>query len=82
MFPGDSEGLQILEYCMILGSPSQTDLEHLSKIIDRNMINLISKCGTIKKQEISKLINKHEYSEQVANDVGDLIEKMIKWVPD
>lgn len=34
MFPGDSEGLQVLEHTCIIGSPSDAEMGELAKIIE------------------------------------------------
>jgi hypothetical protein len=81
MFPGDSEGLQILEYCMIEGTPTSEDIQKLSTIVERPMIELLKRCGTVKRQEVSKLINPGVYGQEEAFLCGDLIEKMTCWVP-
>jgi len=38
MFPGDSEGLQILEHACILGSPSKDEMHELQKLIEAPLL--------------------------------------------
>jgi serine/threonine protein kinase len=57
MFPGDSEGLQVLEHTCIIGSPTDEEMAKLSSIIEQPLLQLLRKVGTVPKLDIAKLIN-------------------------
>lgn len=41
LFPGDSEGLQILEQTCIIGSPTEEDFKKLSKIVEDKVLKIV-----------------------------------------
>ena len=41
LFPGDTEGLQILEQTCIIGSPTEEDFKKLSQIVDEKVIKIV-----------------------------------------
>ena len=49
LFPGDTEGLQVLEQSVILGTPAEEEFIKLSHFIDPSFLVLLRKCSGIPK---------------------------------
>jgi serine/threonine protein kinase len=92
MFPGDSEGIQILEFQQILGPPNEYEMSYYKQhLIENNVNELFSKITRIdrnKKLDILTMLKcseaytkKNIYAEQDLADAADLIEKCLKWIP-
>jgi serine/threonine protein kinase len=43
-FPGDTEGLQLLEQISIIGSPTDREIGELGKICDHQVIKILKRC--------------------------------------
>ena len=61
LFPGDSEGLQILEQSCILGTPSQDEISRLSQIVDEKVLHIVKKQTPLQKMDLTLLFNKDCY---------------------
>ena len=81
LFPGDSEGLQVLEQSCVLGSPTAEEMSKLSEIVDAPLLQLVKRAGNIPRVDIVKLINSDVYSARDAAEAADLIQNLLKWVP-
>lgn len=92
MFPGESEGLQILEMQQILGPPSDQELKNLENYFLESSVHeffeRICKLEKNQKLDIQKMLmsssafyKHHIYSEQDLKDATDMITKCLKWVP-
>ena len=93
MFPGDAEGLQIVEMQQILGCPSQDEMDYYEQhLIETNVNELFKRtCKLEKNQKLnihdmlrsSPAYLQHEiYSDKDLKDAADLIEKCLKWIPE
>lgn len=45
MFPGDTEGLQILEQSCVIGTPSADDLKKLEKIVEPRILKILDRAS-------------------------------------
>ena len=81
MFPGDTEGLQILEHSCLLGTPNEDELKELSSLIQPQLITLLRKIGPLPRQNFMEILKVSKYSEREKEQGIDLILKMTKWVP-
>lgn len=81
-FPGDTEGLQILEQAVILGTPTEEDYKNLSDLVEPKALSILRKATVIPKLDITKIIRKDWYGEEEEVIMAaDLIDKMLRWVP-
>jgi serine/threonine protein kinase len=81
MFPGDSEGLQLLEHSSLLGTPSKEELGELSKLIEQSHLSLFTKIGNLPRVNLVNIFMHTGYSEHEKNEAADLIWRMVAWVP-
>jgi hypothetical protein len=81
LFPGKSEGAQLIEQIAILGLPSREQMLAMSKQIDDTKIELVHKIDDIPRRDFRKLIPDKYYKKQDIENAADLIEKMLDWVP-
>lgn len=81
MFPGDTEGLQILEHACLIGSPSEEELTELGDIVEPALVILMKRLGNLPKQNLNKVFTGTSYTEKEKLEVADLIGCMCKWVP-
>lgn len=91
MFPGESEGLQLVEIQQILGAPSDAELQHYQEVmnVDQNVLKLftkVTKMDNNKKLEILEMFkasNAHSkiYTEDDLKEASELIEQCLKWSP-
>lgn len=45
LFPGDTEGLQILEQCCVIGSPTEDDMMKLEEIVESKVLTILRKAA-------------------------------------
>lgn len=57
LFPGDTEGLQILEQICIVGSPSDEDMAKLAKICDETVMKVLKRATFLKRLDITTLLS-------------------------
>ena len=92
MFPGDSEGVQLVENQQILGPPTEEELQILrAEYIEQNCYELFKKISNIdlnQKISIFELLKKSPgftakniYKENDLREAADLIEKCLNWIP-
>ena len=60
LFPGDAEGLQILEQVQIKGMPNKRELEGLEKICEKPVIGLLKRSTDYGAVDITSLLMKVE----------------------
>lgn len=93
MFPGEAEGIQIVEMQQILGPPSEEELEFYEKnLVEQTVNDLFKRVTKLDRNEKLDLFQmfksspaflKHNYySEQDLKDAAELIEMCLKWIPD
>lgn len=92
MFPGDAEGIQIVEMQQILGPPNDDEVMYYQRyLIEQNINELFKRCCQLEKNQKLSIFTmlkstpafmKHQiWSESDLKDAADLIEKCLKWVP-
>jgi serine/threonine protein kinase len=81
LFPGDTEGLQLLEQISIIGSPTDSELHKLSAYVDENCIKILKRSVQTKPLDLRTLLAPHWYSKSDVEQAADLLSHMLKWVP-
>jgi len=84
LFPGDAEGLQILEQAQIKGMPDKREMAELGKICEAPVMQLFNRnehFGEVDLVEIMMANSRSRYSREDIVQAADLIEKCLKWVP-
>ena len=81
LFPGDTEGLQILEQACIIGTPSDEELRKLSEIVEERVLSIVKKATILPKMNLTLLFSKAKYGEEEVRLAADLVNKMLRWVP-
>ena len=81
LFPGDTEGLQILEQSCVLGSPTDSDFEKLTELVEPKVLNLLKKATMVPKLDLPKVFKKEWYGDEEVKMAADLVDKMLRWVP-
>jgi serine/threonine protein kinase len=81
MFPGDTEGLQILEHACLIGSPSESELDELAPLVEPTLLNLMKRIGKLPKKNLNEIFKSAKYTEEEKLEAADLIGSMIRWVP-
>ena len=81
LFPGDTEGLQILEHSCVLGSPTDTDFQKLTELVEPRVLALLKKATMVPKLDLTKVFKKEWYGDEDVKMAADLVDKMLKWVP-
>lgn len=61
LFPGKTEGSQIIEQIAILGLPSEEELYNMSKQITQSTVDLIHKIDDIPRKDFRKILPKEAY---------------------
>ena len=84
LFPGDAEGLQILEQAQIKGMPSPKEIQQLEKICEQPVIQLLKRNQDFGAVDLAVLMTKNSKSPYEETDIkhaADLISKCLMWVP-
>ena len=84
LFPGEAEGLQILEQALIKGMPQVHEMKQLEKIINPTVLSLFKlnqNLGALNLTEIMMSNSRSRYARSDLEKAADLIEKCLKWVP-
>ena len=91
IFPGDSEGLQLVEMQMILGPPTEQDLQsfqeqhaldvHVMKLFSRlTKLDANEKLDILTMLKASPVYSHHKFYEEADLEAAaDLIEKCLRW---
>jgi serine/threonine protein kinase len=84
LFPGKTEGSQLIEQVAVLGLPNESTLKAMSKQIKDHHISLVHKLDEMPARNFETLIPKssdYDKNWQDVRDAADLISKMLCWVP-
>ena len=73
LFPGDTEGLQILEQACIIGSPTEMDLAKLGEIIEERVLQIVRKASPLPPVDLGKLFKGGGYSTSDIDQASRLI---------
>ena len=80
LFPGKTEGSQLLEQIAILGLPEKEDLTNISEQLSENTIDTILKVDAMPKQSFEKILPE-PYTEHERQHASDLLDRMLQWQP-
>ncbi len=80
LFPGKSEGLQILEMMAILGLPRKSDREYLYSCLSEETRKLVEQVDGMKKMKFGEIFPKKYKKEDVEKAVS-LAKSMLAWNP-
>lgn len=69
LFPGDAEGLQILEQAQIKGMPTHEELKQLEKICEQPVIQLLKRNQDFGEVDIAVLLSKNSKSPYEETDI-------------
>jgi len=81
IFPGKTEGSQLIEQIAILGLPTADELKAMSPQMSPHTIEQVHKLDNIQRRDFKAIIRQAEYLDQDIINAADLIEKMLDWVP-
>ena len=84
LFPGDAEGLQILEQAQIKGMPSEREMRELSRICEAPVIQLLKRNQDFGRTDLAEIMLSNSRSSYNREDIvraADLIERCLCWVP-
>ena len=81
LFPGKTEGSQLIEQIAILGLPSKETMLRMSKQIANNTVELVHKLDDMPKKSFQQILPFKDYSKKDIEESADLIQKLLKWVP-
>ena len=80
IFPGKTEGLQLLEQMCVLGKPPPKFFTKFT--LPQNFINFFNEMDEVVPYDISKLLNKSKvYESEDVNLAADLLSKIMCWEP-
>ena len=83
LFPGDAEGLQILEQAQIKGMPSPKEIQQLEKICEQPVIQLLKRNQDFGSVDLAVLMTKNSKSPYEETDIkhaADLITKYFRYL--
>lgn len=84
LFPGEAEGLQVLEMAQLKGMPTQEEMKELGKICEAPVITLLKRNQNYGEVDLARLMmanTKSNYKQSDVQNAADLVTKCIKWVP-
>lgn len=93
LFPGESEGIQLVEIQQVIGKPSETEVAHLSTAmkVEAKMLDMLAKLtdlernATLDMKAMLKCCDgyvKHGmYTLKDVEDCADLIQRCLNWTP-
>jgi serine/threonine protein kinase len=76
MFPGDSEGMQILEMAQLKGNPTEDEFARLSKLCELPVLQLLQRNEDCYETDLVKLMISNSKSSYIQSDIekaADLI---------
>ena len=84
MFPGEAEGLQVLEMAQIKGMPNTAEMTELSKICEAPVMQLFKKNQDFGRTDLVQIMLSNSRSQYQSQDIKmavDLIDLCLKWAP-
>lgn len=82
LFPGDSEGLQILEQSCILGTPTEEELGRLKELVQDRVLSIVRKATVLPRMDLRLLFKADKYGKDQVELAADLVHHMLRWVPE
>lgn len=80
LFPGKTEGLQIMEVMAILGTPEKEDQEYLYESLSESIREMMAKVDKFKPIDLIEVFPS-EYQKRDIILAADLARKMLAWHP-
>ena len=80
-FPGESEGLQLLEIMSLLGSPTTEDKKYLFQHLDKITYKMLEGLGVFQSLDLVDLFPKKYYRAGDIHLAAGLLCKMLQWNP-
>lgn len=81
LFPGKTEGSQLLEQMALLGTPTDDEFKRMAANIPKTTMKMLKQLETFEKKDLSSLIPSSAYHKRDIKKAVDLIESMLKWDP-
>jgi len=81
MFPGKTEGSQLIEQVAMLGLPSREELRGMSSSMPKDTINLVHRLDDIPKKDFRSILPKDSLSALERDQCADLLERLLRWDP-
>lgn len=85
MFPGDAEGMQILEMAMLKGVPNEDEFARLGKLCEIPVLQLLKRTEDCYEVDLARLMmsnSKSFYDSADIEKAAELIRLCLKWVPE
>lgn len=80
LFPGKTEGSQLLEQMAILGTPTSAQFERLASNIPKTTMKMLKQLEKFERKDLACLIPEN-YRKREIKKVVNLIESMLEWDP-
>jgi glycogen synthase kinase 3 beta len=85
LFPGDSEGLQLLEQVAVIGFPTEEEMVKLGEVVPSESLDMLKQIQNVhpdtKAINMTHFIGAYINDKQQAAMAANLIDKCLKWVP-
>jgi serine/threonine protein kinase len=81
LFPGKTEGSQLIEQVAVLGLPTKDQLHRMSLQMTKDTINLVHKLDDIPKKDFKLILPKEDITNKEREQAADLLDQLLKWVP-
>ena len=82
LFPGKTEGSQLLEIMAIMGPPKKVDQKYLYNAISPDTQQMLEKVSGMQKIELSEVFPKENYKSNEISLAVSLAKKLLQWNPD
>ena len=80
LFPGKTEGSQLLEQMAILGTPTKYQYERMASNIPKTTVKMLNQLENFEKKSLAGMMSKC-YKKREIKQAVDLIESMLEWDP-
>lgn len=80
LFPGKTEGSQLLEQMAILGTPTKSQYDKMASNIPKTTLKMLNNLETFHRKDLMDLFPSY-YKKRELKQVVDLIESMLQWDP-
>lgn len=80
LFPGKTEGSQLLEQIAILGTPSKSQYEKMTTNIPKTTMKMLNQLETFERKDLTEIFSKYYKKREIKHAVS-LIESMLEWNP-
>ena len=81
MFPGKTEGSQLIEQIAILGLPSKEVMKKMSNQISNTTIDLVHKLDDLPARRMTTILPHKDYLKKDIEEAADLLSKLLTWIP-